>query len=170
MKLIFVGLFLLIGSVVLGQDVKAIYAYKHIVPMGNIPVIPKERVEPNGNNQPQEDFNKPRWEYFIFVETTNGKAPEITKLMVDGVTYTFTAQKVTVFPQEYEYYNGSKQGKIVMLDSKKKNIYKLELNADTKVLAANTNKNKVSIQYKFGKIIMLKVLSKIIDMPSSVVP
>ncbi len=142
------------------QDIQTIYGYRNVIARGNIPVVPNEV----GGKDPVE---LPTHNYHIFVKTTNGKAPTITKMIVESKLYKVTVEKVTQLPVVYTYFNEGEK-KVTLVDKNQKNIFKVTLqpeptNEDTKI------NMQVIITYKVGKVSKTKNLKFIKELPSSIV-
>jgi hypothetical protein len=152
------------------QDIKNIFAYKNVILRGNIPVMGGgKNSDPNIKPQVTE-VSLPTFDYYIFVETTNGKSPIINTLIVDNKSYQFTIEKITKVPLNYEYWDGSVgdsgHKQVVMITKNQKNIFKIVLG---EIINTTKNKNAISINYKVAKINKVKNLLLIKEMPSSVV-
>ncbi len=170
MKIIFLLIAISILNFSFAQDVKNIFAFKNVIPRGNVPVIGGgKNSDPNVKPSMQEE-HLPMFNYYIFVETNNGKPPVINSLIVENKMYKTTIEKVVDVPINYEYWDGSigdsGHKQVIMITKNQKNIYKIILG---EVVSNSKSKSEISIKYKVAKLNKIKTLKAIKIMPSSVV-
>jgi hypothetical protein len=149
------------------QDIKNIFAYRHVIPMGTIPRFPKN--SDTANKEPRREIPVfPIFNYYIFITVGNQKAPVITNFKLGEKPVKIRLEKMNSLPVVYAYQDGRQEQKITMIDSRQKNVYQLILidyvPADKKEIPAD----KISVTYMSGGKTKIISLKRIKEMPAGI--
>lgn len=150
------------GYFATAQKITKAYGYWCVQMPGNIPVVPEEA---NERNTPVYDRHE---SYFVYVESSQAKAPLIKSVSVRGAMFKATAVKQEQLP--VEYYTGVDNKKISLVPKGRKNVYVVVLGEYMGAVPYKDGTNDMTIGYTDGNKSRWTVLSKMKQLPERIVP
>lgn len=156
---------LLTAAVLHAQRITKVYGFWHYQPMGNIPKIPVE--EGGGGGGVKTERPERRKIFYVYIESSAAKAPEIQKITLQGKVYTAAVQKIETLPAEYVYFDGRQESKITLVPKGRKNVFALALTESNET--AKAAGSGLTINYKPGKKMYKASLARMKELPMAVV-
>lgn len=168
MRLLIIFGFILCCTNAFGQNIKNIYAFKHI---NNVGTIPKFKGRPNADN-PEDTASiiyKRTYTYYIFLEISNTKKPNITNVLYNNNKCSYNVVKLDTTPYVYTHFDGMKEQSITLIPKSKKNIYRLHIDVEPSNVALKGN--ELSVTYlASSKALITKAIKLFTLLPASIVP
>jgi hypothetical protein len=152
------------------QTITRVYGFWHANHVGNIPKLPPaEESGSGGGNQPAPAAERPN-SYYLYIESSQSKAPAIEWVFVKGMSYKASVTKLLQLPAEYEYYDGITSKKITLVPKGRKNVFIVSLIKPNGHVAYQAGVSKdIVVGYYVGKKSKMATLKKMTNLPSSVV-